>query len=81
MDRWLPARLLDLDPAGAQITVPSDVLASRYEVTGLPTSAVVTAGLAAAEWMVAQGLGRPAIGVDSRAVLTLSGTSTRISCG
>ncbi len=67
MDRWLPARLLGLDPAGARITGPSDVLASRYEVTVLLTSAVATAGLAAAEWMVAQGLGRPAVGVDSRA--------------
>jgi crotonobetainyl-CoA:carnitine CoA-transferase CaiB-like acyl-CoA transferase len=67
MDRWLPARLLDLDPAGAQITGPSDVLATRYEVTGLLTSAVATAGLAAAEWRVAQGLGRPTIGVDTRA--------------
>ncbi|MHB1488766.1 MAG: CoA transferase [Acidimicrobiales bacterium] len=67
MDGWLPARFLDLDPAGAQITGPSDVLASRYEVTGLLTSAVATAGLAAAEWIVAQGIRRPAIGVDSRA--------------
>jgi crotonobetainyl-CoA:carnitine CoA-transferase CaiB-like acyl-CoA transferase len=43
------------------------VLAGRYDVTGLLTSAVATAGLAAAEWKVAQGLARPAIGVDTRA--------------
>jgi len=67
MDEWLPARLLGLDPGGIHITGPSDVLASRFEVTGLLTSAVATAGLAAAEWMVAQGRGRPSIGVDSRA--------------
>lgn len=67
VDSWLPARLLDLDPAGVEITGPSDALESRYEVTCLLTSAVATAGLAAAEWMAAQGLRRPAVGVDSRA--------------
>lgn len=67
MDGWLPARLLDLDPAGVDVTGPRDVLASRYEVTGLLTSAVATAGLAAAEWAVAQWIRRPAVGVDTRA--------------
>lgn len=66
MDGGLPFRLLGLDPAGATVTGPSDVLASRYDVTGLLTGAVSVAATAYADYAVACGRARPAVAVDTQ---------------
>jgi hypothetical protein len=68
MDPTLPLTLLDLDPTGTEVSGPPDLLPSRYPVTQLLTAAETAAGLAYAAWATAQGLPRPEVAIDTRAV-------------
>ncbi len=59
-------RLLGLDDVGVRISGPGDVLASKYDVTGLLTGSVTAAAAAYHAYVVSSGAAPPALVVDTR---------------